>query len=917
LFEQWMVVEREHLHGQALEALAHLAAYHEEHGAYETAVEYARRQVALEPWREGAHRQWMRALALGGQRGVALAQYEACQRTLAEELGVAPSAETQALYERIRDEQELHPASAAPPHNLPAQLTPFIGREDVLSDIGARLGDSTCRLLTLVGPGGSGKTRLALEVAARQRDRYPDGVFFVSLAPLWAVDTIVPTIAQAIQLPLSGRGDLRQQLIDHLRRKEMLLILDNYEHLVARPELGRRDGVGLVIEVLRTAPLVKVVATSRVELNVQGECLYPVSGMALPPLLSPTSEKNLHFTSPQSPSLGAGAEGNVPAGQGYPQGWVKDAARYSAVQFFVMCAHRAQPGFKVTVDNVGDVVRICHLVAGMPLGILLAAAWIKMLTPAEIADQIAGQMSGKSDGGLDFLETDQRGVPVRQRSMRAVYTHSWSLLSTREQEVLARLSVFRGGFMQEAARAVAGASLRMLFGFVSRSLVQRAPTGRYEMHELLRQYAAERLSAMPGEVEKARDLHSAYYAEFLYQRETDVFKGLVQKAMREIDNIRAGWDWAVRHGKASEILKSSLSLRPLYFSMSWVQEGEAMFGRAVDSLRRAHTGESVETRDVALGLALGSQSFLVRFLGDAEGYAQPERATQLVREGLSLLRKHGAGRELAMCTQWAAHTGLPKDDSERQQLLQESLAISQEIGFHYGTVYALRNLGRLEESLRMAREANDRRGMAFALHGLGEDAYGRQAYAQARSFLEEALAFFREAGVLRRAGGCSNLLGDVALALDEYEKAGERYREALAQFRQIRQDLGILRALDGLGNVALAVGDSATASRRYRQALEVAVENRFVPPSLGVALSLDVVSGIAALLACTDGERAVELAALSQHHPSSTEETRGRAQRLLDSLQTKLSPAAFAAAQERGRARDLAATMKQLFISAT
>jgi tetratricopeptide (TPR) repeat protein len=592
-------------------------------------------------------------------------------------------------------------------------------------------------------------------------------------------------------------------------------------------------------------------------------------------------------------------------------------------------ARRLQPDLKLAPGNAAGIARICRLVEGMPLGILLAAAWVEVLTPGEIAVQI--------EQGLDVLEADWRDVPARQRSMRTVFGHSWQLLSGREREVMEAVSVFRGRFTWEAARQVAAASLRDLMALIHRSLLHHTADGRYELHELLRQFAAEKLClsstgdaaqydeqgaaargreciAVPDRYCVAlderhcaavRDRHCVYYAEFLHQREADVFKGYVQETMREIDNIRAGWDWAVRCGKAAEILKSSLSLWNVHNSMNWVREGATAFGRAADSLRGEHAGESTETREVALGLALGIQGFFSRYVGDAE------RAAQLAREGLSTLRKYGVRRELAMGQIFAVF-GVPADDPERQQLLQESLAISQEIGFYKGTVLALRWLGRNEKALSMSRQANDRRGMAFALGHLGEDAYARQEYGEARQFFEESLTLSKEVGIQRYIGNHITNLGDVALALGEYEAARARYQEALAHSRHIRYDLGILSALDGLGRVALAVGNHVTAMRHYRQALEIAVETHFDPEVQDVTLRLDLMVGMAALLARTDGERAVELAALSRHHPSCTEEIRGRAQRLLDSLRARLSHVAFAAAEERGRSRDLEATVAEL-----
>ena len=308
-FEEWAAVRREELHRQALESLSRLAALYERRGEYERGLPYARRLVELEPWQEEGQRQLMRLLALSGQRSAALEQYEACRRALAQELDVQPEQQTIALYEGIRNGTATfhpgttprvptpvlgaaRPAEHAPvslPTNLPAQALPFVGRERLLDDILMRLRDPTCRLLTLVGPGGCGKTRLAIEAGKRllgsgarlddlvQGAYLPaDGVFLVSLAPLHSPETIVPTIAAAVGCTLSGRDPRppEGQLLERLRDKTVLLILDNCEHLL--PEMR------LVSAILEAAPEVKVLATTRERLNVQGEHLLPVSGMELP-----------------------------------------------------------------------------------------------------------------------------------------------------------------------------------------------------------------------------------------------------------------------------------------------------------------------------------------------------------------------------------------------------------------------------------------------------------------------------------------------------------------------------------------------------------------------------------------------------------------------------------------------------------
>jgi len=394
------------------------------------------------------------------------------------------------------------PPAGAPRHNLPVQTTPFVGREAELTELGRLLADPGVRLLTILGAGGMGKTRLALEAGAAQLNNFERGVYFVSLAPLDAVEAIVPTVAEALGFSFYEGGEPRQQLLDYLNQKTVLLLMDNFEHLL--------DGAGLVTEVLETAPDVKVLSTSRARLSVQGEQLFHLSGMDFPDWETP-----------------------------------EDALEYSAVKLFLQSARRVQPGFELAAGDLRYVARICRLVQGMPLGILLAAAWLTMLTPAEVAAEI--------EASLDFLETDLRDVPERQRSMRAIFDHSWNLLTAREQAVMQALSVFRGGFAREAAQQVAGASLRELRSLVDRSLLQRDPAGRYGIHELLRQYAAEKLRKVPAEDAAARDSHCAYYAGFLQGREAQLLGRGQRQALAEIgaeiENVRTAWDWAVARAR--------------------------------------------------------------------------------------------------------------------------------------------------------------------------------------------------------------------------------------------------------------------------------------------------------------------------------------------------------------------------------
>ncbi len=518
-FEQWMLMERERLRAQALETLQRLVEYYVGWGEYVTGLDYARRLLEMEPWLEEAHRQKMRLLALSGQYSAAVAQYETCRRVLAEELNIEPSHETQALYKSICASMEGNCSERPiPRRRLPPQSTPFVGREEELTQLAGLLDNQACRLITLVGPGGIGKTRLAVRAAAASVG-FRDGIYFVPLVGVASSDLLVSAMADALGLTLYGGKSLQEQLLDALREKEMLLLMDNFEHLLPAAEW--------VAEILRAAPRVKILVTSRERLNLQEEWLISVGGLCYPP-----KEMEVLSTSCHEP--------------------------YAAVQLFVQGAQRVRLGFVLTEADQPFVVRVCQLMDGMPLAIELAANWVRLLSCQEV--------SARLEKSVDFLTTACRDLPARHRSIRAVFDQSWQMLSPDERAVFKRLTVFRGGFRSEAAESVADTTLERLASLVDKSFLRRNPAGRYEIHELLRQYGEEKLSE-----EEKRQVHEAHcitFIKFLHDRESNSSKGKLKTAFNEvaeeIENIRAGWEWAVLHRRIAEIGQGYYNL--YYFS---------------------------------------------------------------------------------------------------------------------------------------------------------------------------------------------------------------------------------------------------------------------------------------------------------------------------------------------------------------
>ena len=747
--------------------------------------------------------------------------------------------------------------------NLPAPRTSFVGRTDELASIDRMLDEPDCRLLTLVGPGGVGKTRLALEAAARRIDRYQHGVHFVPLVGVPAPDLLAPAVAETLQFQVDNAHSAipaRDQLVDFLRERATLLVLDNFEHL-----LDARD---LLTEVIEQAPQVELLTTSRERLQVQSEWVLDVDGLA-------------------------NGSGNGHAG---------DSA---AVRLFVDRARQVDGAYALTDSDRPHVERVCRLVNGMPLGIELAAAWASTLPCSEIADEI--------ERNLGFLETSMHDVPERHRSLRAAFDQSWRLLSSDERRVFSRLSVFRGTFARDAAAAVAGAGLAELQGLVSKSLVRRAGLGRFELHELLRQYAAEQLAAERMDLADARETHARFYVGMVAAR-ADALIGEDMMEARdelrvEIDNVRAAAEWAVAQWSQDDARAALSSLDLFFWAHSW-HEGSDTFGQLAELLGPSPGSplDAGKASDVMLS-ALAYQTYL----GSALGY--DERLDAIARACLPVLRERRLTRELGVCLLAIGTNDCYRDVyAESAVSLEEAVDVARSAGDHFVVTDSLAWLGfvrLLVDDLMGAREAFEEcrsvsaelggplmLGFAISKLGLLADAEGD--YATAIRLHLEARELFARAGDDAGAGYTQSRASMSAYCLGDYEQAMEHALAGYEGFEQANHRWGMTAALCRLGFAAAALGRFDEAREHLRRALELAREMQ------ATSLLLHAISGVGVLLAREGEDRdAAEVLFFSLGHEAMPATYRQVAEPTLDELQAKLDPEELASAREAAAGLDL------------
>jgi len=678
-------------------------------------------------------------------------------------------------------------------NNLPQQITPLIGRDRELSDVSALLRGQ--RLVTIVAPGGMGKTHLALEVGRRLLDSFSDGVYFVDLAPISSADAIVPSIAEALGFHFQQDGrEPHQQMLDFLRSKALLLILDNFEHVA--------DASPLVNELLQTAPNVRTLVTSRQRLNLTGETAFTLDYL------------------------------DVPADQS------ADAVdTFSAIRLFLQSAHRVRPDFTITPENVSAVTRICRMVEGLPLGIVLATSWLSMLSPDEIADEL--------QSSLHILDADLGDLPERQRSMRAVFDYSWELLSSDEKAALTRLSVFRGGFARDAAQTVTGTRLHTLMTLLNKSLLRRdVASGRFSIHEVIRQLAEEQRTTSAHDA-LTRDGHRDYYLNLLAALTKPLRTDGQIKALADIEtdfeNMRLAWRHASNTAALAQLGAAAEALFHFARMRNRHSDVRALFELA---LRHDFTPTTAAERLGYVRLLLWStvaetgtiatpdldrmarRLTRVETLLDAPDLAEQASYERWFLQYQILRRDLARGVDSTMKVQFDQLTEQAEEQGDRWLL---ALA-------HHSRGYMDLMLNRYDQPLEATKQSyeifkalGNLSWTAVLANNLAVLLMSACKYDEAEPYLDECVNVYRALGDEARAAHSLCVRGNMNFARGSIDRATRDFNEAAPITRELGYPMGLSLAYNGLGFMALIAGNRDEARRFLQESMAAIPHITYAP----------------------------------------------------------------------------------------
>jgi DNA replication protein DnaC len=840
--EEWIYEKREAFAAKAREALLQIAQQEARKGQFDVAAHYALKAYHLRdaPEPELEHLEQLYILLRAGDNPHAK--------------DVGKEAKGFGLDLHFSEEearQRLTFSTSNTPHNLPFQHTEFIGRVAEKKQVAKKLHEATCRLLTIVGPGGIGKTRLAIAWAGEQLEAFRDGVCFVSFASVTSPDLMVYTLADALELKLLGQRPPKEQVLHYLKDKTMLLVLDNLEHLLA--------GIDLISEILASSSNIKILATSRERLSLQSEHLFDLYGL------------------------------NVPGING------SDAYSSDALQLFAERAKHNRHDFELE-QSLQAVTKICQLVGGMPLAIELAASWSRLLSPSEILQEL--------EQNLDILATSTRDLPERHHNMRSVFEVSWQRLSENEQTALRKLSVFQGGFDREAARAVAEIDLTILLSLVNKSFLWRDTTGRFSQHPLILQYLQQKANDYPEEKKQNEEKHGLYYLELVKELvrylKTQKHRETRERLDKELANIRAAWDWTLREKRVEDIRRYARAFFALFIDHFY--EGADLFRRAVAVL-----DENNPDHHVALGYAIIYQ---LRYEGGLPGSSDP---TEKIRRGLTLLEPHKEYPGILMAHDALGSFAVEQGDfAKSKENNSIALELARKYGNHLELGWCLshlmhieRNMGSFSEvsalmrdTLIELRELGNLYALGWGLTYFGSYLVYNDKLAEGEELLRESLTMLRT--VDSEATGPYTDLARLAYKRGDFDEVERYIREAYDEAVKYYYEFMKATALAIWGRVKLAQGHVQEAERLMLESLRLGhSENMPVALShtLLVLAELSVVKG--------NVKQGVCWLNFLKHHQAIEKRDRDETIKLLEETKNQLSPRDFSQAQKESKALTL------------